>query len=168
MNKNTKKTDNKNVKNINGGAVDYVLIDRVQVVKSRRGSGRFCVIVRAGDGWTTPAEIDITAMDKENIKMWKKSEGETTEDGAFLNMGRICSVLGIALGDETIKRIKKAQANEKKRIKEKAEAEAKIIEGGREKFIEDASERAGKRFDNLKSKWDKAAEKVNDKKNGGK
>jgi hypothetical protein len=168
MNTKTKKAEVKNAKNINGGAVDYTLIDRVQVVKSRRNSGRFCVIVRAGEAWTTPAEIDITAMNKEYIKMWKKSEGETSEDGAFLNMGRICSVLGIALGDETIKRIKKAQANEKKRIKEKVEAEAKIIEGGREKFIEDASERAGKRFDSLKSKWDKAADKVNNKKNGGK
>lgn len=165
MNKNNKKTD---TKNINGGAVDYMLIDRVQVVKSRRNSGRFCVIVRAGESWTTPAEIDITAMKKEYMKMWKKSEGETTEDGAFLNMGRICSILGIALGDETIKRIKKAQANEKKRIKEKVEAEAKIIEGGREKYVEEASEKAGKRFDNLKSKWNKAADKVNNKKNGGK
>lgn len=165
MSKNTKKTDNKNV---NGGAFSHMLINRAQVVMSRRAAGRFCVIVRAGESWTTPAEIDITELPKEDIKIWKRAEGETTEDGAFINFGRICSILKIALGDETIKRIKKAQANEKKRIKEKVEAEAKIIEGGREKFIEDASERAGKRFDNLKSKWDKAADKVNGKKNGGK
>lgn len=167
MNTKTKKTEVKNTKNINGGAVAYTAIDRVQVVKSRRSSGRFCVIVRAGEGWTTPAEIDISAMAKEDIKAWKRAEGETTEDGAFLNLGTICAILQIALGDETIKRIKRAQANKRKRIKEKVEAEAKIIDGGREKYIENASERAGKRFDNLKTKWDKAAKKVNEK-NGGK
>jgi hypothetical protein len=165
MNKKTKKAE---VKNVNGGAVAHTAIDRVQVVKSRRSSGRFCVIVRAGDGWTTPAEIDITQLAKEDIKSWKRAEGETTEDGAFINLSTICAILKIALGEETIKRIKKAQANEKKRIKEKVEAEAKIIEGGREKYVEEASEKAGKRFDNLKSKWDKAAEEVNGKKNGGK
>jgi hypothetical protein len=163
MNTNNKKADNKN---INGGAVAHTAIDRVQVVKSRRNSGRFCVIVRAGGTWTTPAEIDITELPKEDIKIWKRAEGETTEDGAFINFGRICSILKIVLGDETVKRIKKAQSNEKKRIKEKVEAEAKIIEGGREKYVEEASEKAGKRFDNLKSKWDKVEKKVNAEKGG--
>lgn len=152
MSKNTKKTDNKNV---NGGAVAYTAINRAQVVKSRRASGRFCVIVRTDEGWTTPAEIDISEMTKEDARAWKRAEGESTEDGAFINLATICAILKIALGDETIKRIKKAQANEKKRIKEKVEMEARIIEGGREKYVEEASEKAGKRFDNLKSKWDK-------------
>lgn len=162
--KKAKTTKRNNVKNVNGGAVDYTTIDRVMVVKSRRSSGRFCVIVRADKAWTTPAEIDISGMDEGDIKTWKRAEGETNEDSAFINMGHICRILGIALGDETIKRIKKAMKNEEKRIKEKVNAEMEILENGREKYVEAASERAGKRFDGIAAKWDKAAKKENGKK----
>lgn len=144
--------NNKNNKNntpVNNSEQEIITgkCDKVKYIISRNGKkGKYITICRFKNKWYTVAQLT-----KENIlpEYFSELEGEKFEYQAKIDKITLLNHFNLEVNESVKKAYDEGikERNEIKKAKEKRENE--IVKNGKEKYINTASEKAGKRFDKI-------------------